>query len=219
MTGSSSGLGSSVSRDLVSSDPTPREAASMGSGHGAAKTANTRSITTSGQRISSVKNKLVNAAAAKKTDSKPTKPASVATGGNATSVAISGNTASVVTRRNASQSETSLLRTPNNMQAENANDFLMDLDLNIEFGNPAKQAGLYESKHAPSGTRAPRSEPVRTRSRAAASSQASSQAPSTSASAIIGKRKRPRQRRGTRRYRGTRHHYRQSLQRETATDL
>ncbi|KAJ6013184.1 hypothetical protein N7522_003539 [Penicillium canescens] len=169
MTGSSSGSGSNVSRGPVSSDPTPREAASMGSGQGPAKivNTNTRSKQASTQRTSSVKSKP----AAKKA-------ASVATGGNATSIA---------TRSMASQpSEASITRTPDNQQTRDAECFPMDIDIDIEF-DPAKQAGLYQSKHAPTNTRAPRSEPVRTRSRAAASSQASSQAPSTSA--IIGKRR------------------------------
>jgi hypothetical protein len=67
-------------------------------------------------------------------------------------------------------SEVSIARTPDNQQTRDVECFPMDIDVDIEF-DPAKQAGLYQSKHAP---RAPRSEPVRTRSRAAASSQASS---------------------------------------------
>ncbi|OGE48058.1 hypothetical protein PENARI_c033G09528 [Penicillium arizonense] len=175
MAGSSSS-GSGVSREPVSLDPTPREAASMGSGRGTAKTVTSRSNPVSTQRTSSVKSsKPATATAAKKTVSKPTKPTSVATGGNATSIA---------TRSMASQpSDASIARTPDNQQTRDAECFPMDIDVNIEFDNPAKQAGLYQSKHAP------RSEPVRTRSRAAASSQASSQAPSTSTPAIIGKRR------------------------------
>ncbi|KAJ6090873.1 hypothetical protein N7499_003587 [Penicillium canescens] len=171
MAGSSSGSG--VSREPVSSDPTPREASSMGSGRGTAKTVTSRSNPTSSQRTSSAKSKP----AAKKTASLPiSKPASVATGGNATSI---------VTRSTAGQpSEASITRTPDNQQTREAECFPMDIDVNIEF-DPAKQAGLYRSKHAPS-TRAPRSEPVRTRSKAAASSQASS---TLSTSAIIGKRR------------------------------
>ena len=118
MAGSSSGSGSGVSsREPVSLDPTPREAASMGSGRGTAKTtASTRSNQASTQRTSSAKSKP----AAKKPASKPT---SVATGGNATSIA---------TRSNASQPtvvSNSILRTPDNTQTaiEDANDFLMDL--------------------------------------------------------------------------------------------
>jgi hypothetical protein len=99
----------------------------------------------------------------------------VATGGNATSIA---------TRSMASQpSEASITRTPDNQQTRDAECFPMDIDVDIEF-DPAKQAGLHQSKHAPS-TRAPRSEPVRTRSRAAASSQATSTPP---VSTVAGKR-------------------------------
>jgi hypothetical protein len=130
MAGSGSGSGSSVSRGPVSLDPTPREAAaSLGSGQGPAKTANTntRSKPASTQRTSSTKSKP----AAKKT-------ASVATGGNATSIA---------TRSMASQpSEASIARTPDNQQTRDAESFLMDIDVDIEFDNPTKQAGIYQSK-------------------------------------------------------------------------
>ena len=136
MAGSSS-LGSGISREPVSLNPTPREAAaSLGSGQGPATIATTRSQHAPSQRTSSAKSKP--AAAAKKTASKP---ASVATGGNATSIA---------TRSMASQpSETSITRTPDNQQTRDAECFPMDIDVDIEFDNPDKQAGLYQSKHAP----------------------------------------------------------------------
>ncbi|OGE50240.1 hypothetical protein PENARI_c017G09107 [Penicillium arizonense] len=109
----------------------------------------TRSKQASSQGTNPAKSKPIKPAAKK--------PASTATGGNTTSIA---------TRSNANQpTEASIMRTLDNEQTlDIADGLLMDLDLNVEFDNPANQAGLHRSIHAP------RSEPVRTRSRAAASS-------------------------------------------------
>ncbi|OQD70541.1 hypothetical protein PENANT_c256G11271, partial [Penicillium antarcticum] len=146
MTGSSSGL-----------DPTPREVASMGSGRGPTNTASTnpRNKSVSSKKTSSSK------PAAKQTASKPvsklvSKPASVATGGNATIVA---------TRSIASQpSEVSIMRTPDNQQNREAEGFQMDTDMEVDFQpsqqiNQTNQTGVYQSKRAPPSLRAPRSEP------------------------------------------------------------
>ncbi|KAJ6013174.1 hypothetical protein N7522_003529 [Penicillium canescens] len=72
----------------------------MGSGHGTAQTANIRSKQASTQRTSSAKSTPV-----KPVSKSANKPASIAIGENATSVVI---------KSNASESETSILTTPNN---------------------------------------------------------------------------------------------------------
>ncbi|KAJ6176717.1 hypothetical protein N7485_003631 [Penicillium canescens] len=152
MAGSSSS-GSGISREPVSLDPTPREATSMGSGRGTANTATSRSQQASNQRTNSTKSKPATAAA-KKTASKP---ASVATGGNATSLR---------TRSTGPASEASILMTPNNMQPTAVD---ADMDTSEDVGRPTNATSFHQSMHAPINFQPSRSEPVKTRSKTAAS--------------------------------------------------
>ncbi|KAJ6041439.1 uncharacterized protein N7446_010671 [Penicillium canescens] len=154
---SSSGSGSG----LVSSDPTVREAVCMGSGHGAAKTTNinTRSKQAFNQRTSSANGKAAKPAVsqANKVSKPASKPASVATGGNATSIA---------TRNDGSQPTETSVMTPNNTQTlEIADDFLMDISEDLSRPVRPHPAGIHQSIHAPIIFRASRSEPVKTRSK------------------------------------------------------